>query len=384
MIDIFPDPLRLSLARILLVFLAFALAVLLRNVMAWILARPFEALLRRANVAGDINVTIQSVVLPPARYILLSLAIDISARILELQPALFTLATSVSSTLVIVAIGTLIFRLLNILISPRRLYLISGILIDEALMPFVRTALLIVTVALLLVILLQVWGYDVSGLVAGLGIGGLAFSLAAKDLLSNLFGFAAVVSDRPFVVGEMIKFADIEGTVEHVGIRTTRIRQADQAVVFVPNSKLADSALVNWSRLTKRRLHATLNISYAARAGQIETLLAAIRIALTMRASVEKNSVSVHFEGFRDNGLLVTVECYLKVTANAAFEVEQEKIFLNLMRIVAEHGLGFVGAPPVPQLDIPQPDLPILTHETETPHEQGVIERKSTRTQEQT
>jgi len=384
MIDIFPDPLRLSLARILLVFLAFALAVLLRNVMAWTLARPFEALLRRANVAGDINVTIQSVVLPPARYILLSLAIDISARILELQPALFTLATSVSSTLVIVAIGTLIFRLLNILISPRRLYLISGILIDEALMPFVRTALLIVTVALLLVILLQVWGYDVSGLVAGLGIGGLAFSLAAKDLLSNLFGFAAVVSDRPFVVGEMIKFADIEGTVEHVGIRTTRIRQADQAVVFVPNSKLADSALVNWSRLTKRRLHATLNISYAARAGQIETLLAAIRIALTMRASVEKNSVSVHFEGFRDNGLLVTVECYLKVTANAAFEVEQEKIFLNLMRIVAEHGLGFVGAPPVPQLDIPQPDLPILTHETETPHEQGVIERKSTRTQEQT
>jgi len=384
MIDIFPDPLRLSLARILLVFLAFALAVLLRNVMAWILARPFEALLRRANVAGDINVTIQSVVLPPARYILLSLAIDISARILELQPALFTLATSVSSTLVIVAIGTLIFRLLNILISPRRLYLISGILIDEALMPFVRTALLIVTVALLLVILLQVWGYDVSGLVAGLGIGGLAFSLAAKDLLSNLFGFAAVVSDRPFVVGEMIKFADIEGTVEHVGIRTTRIRQADQAVVFVPNSKLADSALVNWSRLTKRRLHATLNISYAARAGQIETLLAAIRIALTMRPSVEKNSVSVHFEGFRDNGLLVTVECYLKVTANAAFEVEQEKIFLNLMRIVAEHGLGFVGAPPVPQLDIPQPDLPILTHETETPHEQGVIERKSTRTQEQT
>jgi len=312
------------------------------------------------------------------------LAIDISARILELQPALFTLATSVSSTLVIVAIGTLIFRLLNILISPRRLYLISGILIDEALMPFVRTALLIVTVALLLVILLQVWGYDVSGLVAGLGIGGLAFSLAAKDLLSNLFGFAAVVSDRPFVVGEMIKFADIEGTVEHVGIRTTRIRQADQAVVFVPNSKLADSALVNWSRLTKRRLHATLNISYAARAGQIETLLAAIRIALTMRPSVEKNSVSVHFEGFRDNGLLVTVECYLKVTANAAFEVEQEKIFLNLMRIVAEHGLGFVGAPPVPQLDIPQPDLPILTHETETPHEQGVIERKSTRTQEQT
>jgi len=384
MIDIFPDPLRLSLARILLVFLAFALAVLLRNVMAWILARPFEALLRRANVAGDINATIQSVVLPPARYILLALAIDISARILELQPALFTLATSVSSTLVIVAIGTLIFRLLNILISPRRLYLISGILIDEALMPFVRTALLIVTVALLLVILLQVWGYDVSGLVAGLGIGGLAFSLAAKDLLSNLFGFAAVVSDRPFVVGEMIKFADIEGTVEHVGIRTTRIRQADQAVVFVPNSKLADSALVNWSRLTKRRLHATLNISYAARAGQIETLLAAIRIALTMRASVEKNSVSVHFEGFRDNGLLVTVECYLKVTANAAFEVEQEKIFLNLMRIVAEHGLGFVGAPPVPQLDIPQPDLPILTHETETPHEQGVIERKSTRTQEQT
>src|SRR3982751_4471798 len=121
-----------------------------------------------------------------------------------------------------------------------------------------------ILMALALVIIIQEWGYDVSGLVAGLGLGGLAFSLAAKDTVENLFGFTTIVSDQPFVVGEFIKSNDIEGTVEHVGIRSTRIRQQDQSYVIVPNSKLASAPILNWSRLNKRWYNTTLRVSYNA------------------------------------------------------------------------------------------------------------------------
>src|SRR5947208_14792157 len=99
-----------------------------------------------------------------------------------------------------------------------------------------------IVLALALVIIIQVWGYDVTGLIAGLGLGGLALSLAAQDTLSNVFGFAAIVSDRPFVVGEYIKTKDVEGAVERVGLRSSRVRQIDQAIVAVPNNLLASSA----------------------------------------------------------------------------------------------------------------------------------------------
>jgi MscS family membrane protein len=87
----------------------------------------------------------------------------------------------------------------------------------------------------------------VSGLGAGLGLGGLAFSLAAQDTVSNLFAFTTIVSDRPFVVGEYIKTPLVEGTVEAVGVRNVRVRQTDQAYVTVPNSKLTSAPIINWA-----------------------------------------------------------------------------------------------------------------------------------------
>src|SRR5262249_8920002 len=149
----------------------------------------------------------------------------------------------------------------------------------------------------------QEWGYDVTGLIAGLGLGGLAISLAAQDTLSNIFGFAAIVSDRPFVVGEYVKTKDVEGSVERVGLRSTRVRQIDQAVVAVPNSMLASSAILNWSRLSKRKLEVTLGVTYKTRPDQMEALLASLREMLKAHDKVDPNSVVVYFIGFGQSAL---------------------------------------------------------------------------------
>ncbi|MBK8025239.1 MAG: mechanosensitive ion channel family protein [Chloroflexi bacterium] len=323
------------LARVLLVVVVFGLTWLLRNAVAWLLSRPLRVLLTRARASADVDAVIRSIVMMPVRYLLLALAVDLSARILELQAPWFGFALSIGRTLVIVALAVFIFRLINtFVISARSLYVFAGITLDAALLPFVRTGVTIVVIALALVIILQVWGYDVTGLVAGLGLGGLAFSLAAQDLLSNLFGFAAVVSDRPFVVGEYIKTPDVEGIVEQVGVRSTRVRQLDQAIVTVPNSKLAAGTILNWSRLAKRRVDFKLSIEYSTSAQHMETLLEALREMLRQQPMVEKDTIVVYFVEFADSSLNILVRCFLTLSEWAAFTAEKERILLEIMRIM--------------------------------------------------
>jgi MscS family membrane protein len=203
-----------------------------------------------------------------------------------------------------------------------------------------RTGLQIIILAILLVIIIGEWGYDVSGLIAGLGLGGLAVSLAAQDTIANVFGFSAIVADRPFVVGEVIKTPDVEGTVEHVGLRSTRVRQPDQALVTLPNSKLVSSAILNWSRLSKRWLNLTLRIDYNANSQQIQSLIERLRTTLAEREHVETDSVVVFFTNFGDQALEVLVRCYIMLPDWTDFSREKEAINLEIMRIIEELDLS--------------------------------------------
>ncbi len=339
MLDAIPLSIRELIARVLLFVLVLIVLWFLRNLIAWLIARPLKRLLERAGQPG-MDETIQRIVVTPIGYLLLALALDIGTRILELDPGLVDFVNHVTRTLVIVAIALIIYRLLDVIVLTRReMIILTGLAIDEALLPFIRTAIRLLLWALTIVIAVQEWGYDVNGLIAGLGIGGLAISLAAQDTLSNLFGFAAIVSDRPFVVGEYIKTKDVEGSIERVGLRSTRVRQNDQAIVAVPNSMLASSAILNWSRLSKRKMELTLGISYKTTPAQMETLLAQLRALLTQHKAVDSKSVTVFFVGFGESSLNVLVRCYLNMADWGAFTAEQERIFLEIMRLVENMGL---------------------------------------------
>jgi MscS family membrane protein len=334
-----PDSASILLARLLLILLIIGAMWLLRYAVAWVFSRPLKAVLARAGMdEGD--VAVRALVMPPVRLLLLALAIDLSARVLEPAPALLTFALNVSRSLVITAIAVLIFKLIStVVISPRRFRLFTGLMLEEALLPFVRTGFSIFVIAVMLVIILQVWGYDITGLVAGLGLGGLALSLAAQDLLSNLFGFAAVVSDRPFVVGEYIRTPDVEGIVEHVGVRSTRIRQLNQAVVYVPNSKLAAGTVLNWSRLSRRWIDLRVRLQYGTRADQVEAAVAAVRAALEAQPTVDPSTIMVNLIELAESALVLQVRCYVSITDFAAYIAEQEKILLAILRALESSGV---------------------------------------------
>lgn len=274
-------------------------------------------------------------------YLLLALWIDLGARIFDFHPTLMNIVQHITRTLVIVAFAVMIYRLVaSAVYSRNRLLLFTGITIEEALIPFVRTGLQLLILAIGLVIIIQEWGYDVSGLIAGLGLGGLALSLAAQDTLANIFGFTAVVGDRPvpWLAGS-IKTKDVEGLIEQVGLRSTRVRQINQAVVTVPNSMLASSAILNWSRLSKRQVDMTLNISYDLDAEQMQAMLDDIRSYLTAHAQVEADSVVVYLVNFGSSSMEVLVRCYLTIGDWKEFTAAKEGILLEILRIVNRLGL---------------------------------------------
>src|SRR5699024_6731493 len=126
--------------------------------------------------------------------------------------------------------------------------------IDEILVSFLSRALQFIIIAMAISIVLQEFDYHIGGLITGLGIGGLAISLAAKDALANLFGGVVIVTEKPFTINDWIMTPSVEGTVEDISFRSTKVRTFDQALVVVPNATLANEAITNWSKMGKRRI----------------------------------------------------------------------------------------------------------------------------------
>jgi MscS family membrane protein len=333
-----PD-VRNMIIRVGLAVVVLLLIWILRRLLTAIVVAPLRRFAKRSEQHWD-DVLLSTAVLP-ARFLIIALGLAIGARILQIDTATNTFVDHLIRTFIIIAVLMAAYRAVDALTpSSARLFRFTGLTVSERLLPFLRTATKMILLAFSLVIVIQEWGYDVSGLVAGLGLGGLAFSLAAQDTVANLFGFTTIVGDQPFIVGEFIKTPDVEGIVERVGVRSTRLRQLDQGYVTVPNSKLASSAILNWSRLSKRRLNTILSLKYDARPDQIRTLCQRIRDLLNARDSVQKDSIVVYFIEFGESGLNVLVRCYLLLPDWGEFTAEQESIYLEIFDIVEEVGLS--------------------------------------------
>ena len=265
----------------------------------------------------------------------------VSSTIFDFEPGVEQVIIHLGNSIIIVAIFLLIYGLVSHFTSrPSIIKRVTGIAVDDQLLPFVRTGIRVVLVAFAAVIIIDEWGYDVNGLVAGLGIGGLAIALAAQDTLANLFGFTTIVGDNPFVADDYIVTPDVEGVVESVGLRSTRIRQLDQAVVTIPNSKLSGSAITNWSRLYKRRVNFLLGITYNATSQQMHDLLQSLREMLAAREKVDADSVVVYFINFGDSALEILVRCYVFESDWGRFTAEREAINLAVMDVVESHGMS--------------------------------------------
>jgi MscS family membrane protein len=196
-------------------------------------------------------------------------------------------------------------------------------------------------IALGAIAILQEFGINVSGFIASLGLGGLAFALAAKDTAANIFGGIAILTDNIFKIGEWVKINNVEGIVEDIGIRTTKIRAFDKRLIIVPNSIIANSNVENFSRRDRRRVVMRLGLTYSTTPEQMEKILREIREYLLNHPNVHKEPLLVYFDEFQDSSL--SIFCYFFTTTSEwqRYLEIREEINLNLKRIVEENGAQF-------------------------------------------
>lgn len=182
--------------------------------------------------------------------------------------------------------------------------------------------------------ILQQWGLNVSGFIASLGLGGLAFALAAKDTAANLFGSLVIFIDKPFNVGDWIKTPEVEGTIVDIGIRSTIVRTFAQALVTVPNANLANAAIINWSRMGKRRIKTTLGLTYNTTPEQITTILEDLKIYLENHEDIDQDTIFINFSGFGASTLDIFCYFFTKTTNWGEYMNVKEKVFLEFMKII--------------------------------------------------
>ncbi len=206
---------------------------------------------------------------------------------------------------------------------------------------FVIKFLKVIIIIIGLMTIFEGWGINVSAFVASLGLIGMAFALAAKDTAANLFGSLVIFSDKPFKKGDWILTPDVEGTIESIGIRSTRVRTFAQALVSVPNAVIANSAITNWSQMGKRRIKMRLGLTYSTNTSQMENILKELREMLKNHPDVHKKTIMVHFDKFEDSSLSLFCYFFTTTTVWAKYLSVREDVNLKMMKIVEQNGAEF-------------------------------------------
>ncbi|HZW67094.1 MAG TPA: mechanosensitive ion channel family protein, partial [Pseudogracilibacillus sp.] len=208
--------------------------------------------------------------------------------------------------------------------------------IDDILIPFLSRALQFITIIIGASIVLQEFDYHIGGLITGLGIGGLAISLAAKDALANLFGGVVIVTEKPFTINDWIMTPSVEGTVEDISFRSTKVRTFDQALVVVPNATLSNEAITNWSKMGKRRISFDLRLTYTTPKATIEDLKNKIEQALREHPGVHEETILVIVNEFQDYGIDLMIYFFTKSTDWDKNLQVREEVNLQILELLEE------------------------------------------------
>lgn len=206
-------------------------------------------------------------------------------------------------------------------------------------MPIIKKTLRVFLAVVGLIMVIDNLGYSVSGILATFGLGGAALALASKDTIANLYGAISIAVDRPFKVGDWIQVGDkVDGDVEEIGIRSTRVRTWPKAITVIPNSVLCNEYIINWSRMNKRRVRQILGVTYETTPEQMEQLLEDIRNLLRNTPDVNQEFFLVQFQDFGPSSLDILVYYFTNTIRWQPHLEVRERMNLEIMKLVAKNG----------------------------------------------
>jgi MscS family membrane protein len=191
----------------------------------------------------------------------------------------------------------------------------------------------------------QEWGFNVAALLGSLGLVGMAVALGAQDLIKNMFAGLTIFLDRMFEKGNWIRTPDVEGNVEDIGFRATKVRQFDKALVTIPNSKLASEALINFSRMTNRRIYWKIGVEYRTSHDQIRAIIqdlaAYIHEGEDFETDPKRVKTFIFLDSFGASSIDILLYCFTKTTDWGEWLAAKERLAYKVKHIVEGHGAGF-------------------------------------------
>ncbi|NKB49905.1 MAG: mechanosensitive ion channel [Alphaproteobacteria bacterium] len=324
-----------DLGRILVGVGVFALFLVIRRLFARFVIAWLKRLTTRTTTEID-DRTIDALE-KPLRFVPIVLGFFIATEVLQLDATFDIIAAKITRSLVAL---TLFWGIIS-LVEPLSFLLgrLKDLFSDTMVAWFVK-AVKILFMFIGAAAILDVWGIEIGPILAGLGLFGLAGALAAQDLLKNLLSGVLILAERRFQIGDWIRVDGVvEGTVEAIGFRSTAVRQFDKAAVQVPNTALADNAVINFSKMTHRRIYWKIGVIYGTSVDQLRYIRDEIEAYILNGDDFAKPpevSTFVRIDSFGDSSIDIMLYCFTKTTVWGEWLAAKERLAYRVKEIVAE------------------------------------------------
>ena len=243
---------------------------------------------------------------------------------------------------------------------------------DDLLIPLVRKALKAFSICVGLVLFADVFQLDVTALIGGLGIGGAALAFASQDTLSNLFGSLTVLADRPFEIGDWIVSDGVEGTVENVGMRSTRVRTFYNSVIVLPNSRLTTAVVDNMGKREFRRFTTKLGVQYDTTPEQLEAFCEAIREIIRRHPYTRKDYFQVYVNDLAASSIDILLYMFFECTDWPTELRERHRLLTDIMRVAQRLGVQFAFPTQTLHLFQEENHVDYATLRFDSPHDHGL------------
>ena len=311
-----------------LIFAGVLLAgIIVGKIVSWIIANVIKKLAEKTETKlDDVLVDICH---GPLVFAIFVGTFYFAEHFLILSPGASGVYTAIVRTLITINIAWFVIRFLDSVITN---YLVPYTAktesdLDDVLIPIAHTAVKIVVITFAGVMALSDFGFNVTGIIAGLGIGGLAFAFAAQDLIKNVFGGISILTDKPFKIKDLVKFDNRIGTVTEIGLRSTRIETLDGTTLVVPNAKFTDGIIENITKRKQHRVGLVLGLEYSTTSKQLKKAREILQGIVKKNTGV-KDDCTIFFSGFGASS--VDLQFYYFITDLKRIPQVQDEINMQI------------------------------------------------------
>lgn len=318
------------------------LSIIIKIIFDKIISKGLKKWANKTKFVYD-DILIEALI-PPFRLMIVIAGIYFATTYILLEKVKFIppIVGKIMTAIILTIILWSVYRLTEIVTEVmKNIFDKSDKILSKQFVPIVRTSLRAIVLIIGGIMIVQNLGINVSSLLAGVGIGGIAIALAAQDAVSNIFGTFIMFSDRPFRIGDYIEFKNVSGVVESIGLRSTKIRTFDKSLITVPNKLVTSEMVQNWSARPKRRIKFNVGLTYNSTSSKIKELIKNIRDYIKSSNDFDKEDFVVNFTEFKDSSLSIFINCFAATTNYKEYLRILEDFNITLMKMVEDLELEF-------------------------------------------